>query len=265
MLRTYLPGRGVAKTEGRVKASTRVRKTVTRPSAKSPAARDKARPKGTQRPPAICIHTVADVQAAVKALRRKCAHMRKAHDLSGDPPLRRRSGGFEGLVRIVNGQQLSVASASAIFARVEAAIKPLTAEKLLSASDETLRSCGLSRPKIKTLRAISEAVVGGLALDGLADMDEEDAIALLTAVSGIGPWTADIYLMFCVGRADVFAPGDLALQIAAQMLMGLDTRPTARELAVIAHENWRPFRSVAARLLWAYYAVAKKQGIAVPV
>ena len=210
------------------------------------------------------IDTDADVKAGVAALRRKCAFMKAAHDLAGHPPLRRRNGGFEGLVRIINGQQLSVASAAAIYARVEATIKPLTAKKLLAASDETLRGCGLSRPKIKTLRAISSAIAGGLDLDSLADIPEADAIAQLTAVSGIGPWTADIYLMFCIGRADVFAPGDLALQIAAQMVMGLDARPSAREMADIA-ERWRPWRAVAARLLWTYYAEAKKRGLAVPV
>ena len=210
------------------------------------------------------IHTDDDVAAGIKALRRKCAFMRRAHDLAGQPPLRRRIGGFEGLVRIVNGQQLSVASASAIFARIEATLKPLTAKNLLAQKDETLRGCGLSRPKIKTLRAISEAVVAGLDLDAVATLPEDEAIERLTAVSGIGPWTADIYLMFCAGRADVFASGDLALQIAAQQLMELEARPTAKELAAIA-ARWQPWRAVAARLLWAYYAEAKKRGNAVPV
>jgi DNA-3-methyladenine glycosylase II len=210
------------------------------------------------------ITTDADLRDGVKALRRKCAHMRTAHDLAGHPPLRRRPGGFDGIVRIINGQQLSVASAAAIYGRVAATIQPLTAKRLLAASDETLRGCGLSRPKIKTLRAVASAVVAGLDLDGLATLPEAEAIAQLTAVSGIGPWTADIYLMFCVGRRDVFASGDLALQIAAQMVMGLEARPTAREMAEIA-ERWSPWRTVAAGLLWAYYAEAKKKGLAVPV
>lgn len=214
---------------------------------------------------AICLHSDADIETAINALRKACPFMCKAHDLAGHPPLRRRASGFEGLVRIVNGQQLSVASASAIFARLETALRPLSAEGLLAASDETLRGCGLSRPKIKTLRAVSAAVVGGLRLDELATMPEEQAIAQLTAVSGIGPWTADIYLMFCVGRADVFAPGDLALQIAAHMLMDLDARPNARDLAAIAAERWRPWRAVAALLLWSYYAEMKKRGTALPV
>jgi DNA-3-methyladenine glycosylase II len=212
----------------------------------------------------LCVVTDDDVIAGITALRRTCAHMRAAHDLAGHPPLRRRDGGFEGLVRIVNGQQLSVASAAAIHARVVTTLHPVTAANLLAASDETLRACGLSRPKIKTLRAVAGAVVAGLDLAALDALPEAEAMARLTSISGIGPWTAEIYLMFCVGHADIFASGDLALQVAAQMLMGLPSRPTAREMAQIA-ERWRPHRAIAARMLWAYYAAAKKQGIAVPV
>ncbi len=210
------------------------------------------------------IATDAHVTVGITALRGTCAYIRKAHDLTGQPPLRRRAGGFDGLVRIINGQQLSVASAAAIHTRLVATLQPLTATTVLAASDETLRGCGLSRPKVKTLRALAKAVDAGLDLDGLATLDETEAMAQLTAVSGIGPWTAEIYLMFCVGRADVFASGDLALQVAAQMLMGLEQRPTSREMAVIA-ERWRPHRAVAALMLWAYYAEAKKQGLAIPV
>lgn len=211
-----------------------------------------------------CIVTDSDVEAGVIALRRKCVYIQAAYDLAGDPPLRRRDGGFEGLVRIVNGQQLSVASATAIHARVVTTLYPFTPAKVLSAPDEVLRGCGLSRPKIKTLRAVAEAVAAGLDLEGLGEVPEAEAMARLTAISGIGPWTAEIYLMFCVGHADIFASGDLALQVAAQQLMGLQSKPTAREMAAIA-ERWRPHRAVAARMLWAYYAAAKKQGPALPV
>jgi DNA-3-methyladenine glycosylase II len=207
--------------------------------------------------------TETDIRVGLKALRRACPHMRKAHDRTGDPALRRRPGGFEGLVRIINGQQLSVASAAAIHARVTATLQPLTAKAIITASDETLRGCGLSRPKVKTVRALAAAVVGGLDLDRLGELLEADAHARLTAVSGIGPWTADVYLMFCVGSADVFAAGDLALQIAAQDVMGLAARPTSKEMAAIA-ERWRPWRAVAALVLWAYYAEMKKQGTALP-
>lgn len=205
-----------------------------------------------------------DVRAGIKALRRRCELIRQAHDASGHPPLRRRPGGFEGLVRIVNGQQLSVASANAIHARLVSALAPLSAAAVAAASDDSLRASGLSRPKIKTVRAIAAAVEAGLDLDHLAELPQSEAIARLTAVPGIGPWTAEIYLMFCVGHADVFASGDLALQLAAQWLMRLEKRPGPRELAAIA-ERWKPHRAVAARVLWAYYAVMKNHGPAVPI
>lgn len=224
----------------------------------------KSRVKQRLSPQLSRIETDADVAAGIRALRRRCGIMRAAHDAAGHPPLRRRSGGFDGLVRIVNGQQLSVASANAIHARLEATLAPLTTEAILAASDDTLRACGLSRPKIKTVRAVAAAVEAGLDLDHLAELPEAEAIARLTSISGIGPWTAEIYLMFCVGHADVFASGDLALQLAAQWLMRLEKRPGAREMAEIA-ERWKPHRAVAARLLWAYYAVSRKQGLAVPV
>jgi DNA-3-methyladenine glycosylase II len=204
-----------------------------------------------------------DIQTGLKALRRTCPHLRKAHERTGDPALRRRPGGFEGLVRIINGQQLSVASAAAIHARVTATLQPLTASAILAASDDTLRGCGLSRPKVKTVRALAAAVQAGLDLDAFGTLAVSDAHARLTAVSGIGPWTADVYLMFCVGHADVFAPGDLALQIAAQHVMELETRPTTKEMAAIA-ERWQPWRAVAALVLWAYYAEMKKSGTALP-
>jgi DNA-3-methyladenine glycosylase II len=215
-------------------------------------------------PPTITLlQTKTDIRVGLKALRRQCPAIRKAHDRTGDPALRRRPGGFEGLVRIINGQQLSVASAAAIHARMTATLQPLTADAILQASDETLRGCGLSRPKVKTVRALAAAVHAGLDLDALGTQPVTDAHAQLTAVSGIGPWTADVYLMFCVGHADVFAPGDLALQIAAHDLMNLAARPTTKEMAVIA-ERWQPWRAVAALALWAYYAELKNSGTALP-
>ncbi len=181
---------------------------------------------------------------------------------SGAPPLRLQQGGFEGLARIIVSQQVSVASARAIWTRVEAIIVPLTPERFLAATDDELRQAGLSRPKQRTLRAISAAVVDkSLVLEGLSDASAEDIHAQMTAVKGIGPWTADIYLMFCLGHADAFAPGDLALQEAARIGLGLKKRPSHKEMAVIA-ENWKPWRGVAARLLWSYYAVVKtREGI----
>lgn len=204
------------------------------------------------------IHSEADLVEGVAALRAACQVMAKVHDLAGAPPLRRRQGGFEGLSRIIVGQQLSVASAAAIWGRTEKLVQPFTPQGLLALSDAELASAGLSGPKIRTLRAIAQACVAGLDFDALETARDAHVHDALTAVTGIGPWTADIYLMFCLGRADAWAPGDLALQIAVQQAFGLKDRPSKDELLEIA-ERWRPWRGVAARLLWAYYAVAKAQ------
>jgi DNA-3-methyladenine glycosylase II len=193
----------------------------------------------------------------IRALRRKCPHMRRIHDSAGDPPLRDYRRGFEGLARIVVGQQLSLASAQAIWGRMRLAVQPMTPEAFLAVSDDTLRAAGLSKGKVKTLRAVSEAVAAGLDLDRLALAPETEVHEELTALPGIGPWTADIYLLFCLGRADAFAAGDLALQIAARAAMGLEQRPSRDELFAIA-ERWRPWRGVAAHLLWAYYKIADR-------
>jgi len=210
------------------------------------------------------IATDDDVREGVRALRRKCAVMRHVHDTAGHPPLRRRPAGFEGLARVIVGQQLSVASAAAIWARTAEACCPFEPRILLALEDKQLAAAGLSRPKIRTLRAIADACTNGLDLAGLDGASEEQVHAALTEVVGIGPWTADVYIMFCLGRADGWAPGDLALQVAAQRAMGLDERPNADTLKDIG-ERWRPWRGVAARLLWAYYAALKRNGRSVPV
>ena len=204
------------------------------------------------------IESLDDVAVGVRALRRSCPIMRRVHDVAGLPPLRRRPGGIAGLARIIVGQQLSTASAGAIWGRLEALLSPLTAEALLEETDEALKGCGLSAPKIRTLRAIARAIAHeGLDLDALPSLDDTAVHEALCAVKGIGPWTADIYIMFCLGRADAFAPGDLALQVAAGHAAGLEARPGADELLAMA-ERWRPWRGVAARLLWAYYPHMKR-------
>lgn len=193
-----------------------------------------------------------DIRAGVKALRAACPIMRRVHDVTGDPPLRRQPGGFEGLARIIVAQQLSTASAAAIWARVAATVEPMTAVAIAAESDHRLRSAGLSRPKVQTLRALAGAVCDGLDLDRLASLDDAAVHSALCAVKGIGPWTADVYILFSIGRSDGFAPGDLALQVAVQHAAGLEGRPTPDGLRELA-EAWRPWRGVAARLLWAYY------------
>jgi DNA-3-methyladenine glycosylase II len=196
-----------------------------------------------------------DVREGVRALRRKCPHLRRVHERAGVPTLRRHAPGFEGLARIVVGQQLSLASAQAIWGRMQSAVRPMTPRALLKLSDDELRAAGLSKGKVKTLRGVSQAIVSGLDLDRLALAPEDEVHAALTALPGIGPWSADIYLLFCLNRADAFAAGDLALQIAARAALDLETRPSHDELLDIA-ERWRPWRGVAAHMLWAYYKVA---------
>ena len=178
------------------------------------------------------------------------------------PGLRTRRPGFEGLAWIVVGQQLSVVSANAIWARVIAALPSPSPEAVAEASDETLRAAGLSAPKIRTLRAIAEAIrSGGLPITVLAGLPAGEAHGLLTQVKGVGPWTADIYLLFCLGHADAFPAGDLALQEAARIAYGLEARPSAKGLEALA-EAWRPWRGVAAKVLWAYYRIAKtREGV----
>jgi len=200
-----------------------------------------------------------DIRTAVTALRRACPTMRRLHDLVGDPPLRRQAAGFRGLAGIVVAQQLSAASAAAIWRRTVGVVKPFQPEVMAALSDAELRGAGLSRPKVRTLRAVSEAVINGtLDFKRLRHASDADLREALTAVSGIGPWTADIYVMFCLGRPDAFAPGDLALQLSAQSAFSLKSRPDASEIEALA-ERWRPWRSVAALLLWSYYAHDRKR------
>lgn len=203
--------------------------------------------------------TDADVARGVDALSRLCPHMAMIATTCGVPPLRWREPGFSGLVSMITAQQLSVASANAIRAKIDARFQPLTPHAILAASEADLRACGLSGPKIKTLRALSDAMVSGnLPLDTLSDMPVEEAHAAMCRVHGIGPWTAEVYLMFALGVEDIFAPADLALQEAAKLAMGLEARPTAKQIAEIAL-RWRPHRAVAARMLWAYYGHVKKR------
>ena len=181
----------------------------------------------------------------------------RALALTGPLPLRRQADGFAALLDAIVGQQVSVASANAIWARLEGA--GLTEQAAMAvATDEALRAVGLSRQKARYGRALAQA---GIDFDGLRLMPNDRVIATLVAVPGIGAWTAEIYAMFALGRADVFAAGDLALQEAARILFDLPERPGERAFRQMA-EAWSPWRAVAARTLWAYYRVAKtREGI----
>ncbi|SNY90830.1 DNA-3-methyladenine glycosylase II [Cohaesibacter sp. ES.047] len=167
--------------------------------------------------------------------------------------LRQRPAGLAGLIQIVLAQQVSVASAQAIWSRFEAAFPGCEVDALASADEEALRACSLSRPKIKTVMKLAGAIRAGFDLDGLADLPEDEAHKKLVGLHGIGPWTAEIYLLFCLGSADVFPAGDLALQVAVAHVLGLDQRPSEKQLANLASELWSPERGAAAHLFWAIY------------
>lgn len=212
----------------------------------------------------VIIATEADIAKGVRALSRACPHMRGIAKRVGQPPLRRYAPDLRGLARIVVGQQLSIASAEAIWRRTEALVSPFKARGLLKLSDAQLKAAGLSGAKIRTLRALAEAVEDGLDVAALAEAPDATVREQLTAVHGIGPWTADIFILFCLGRADAWAAGDLALQLATRDVLGLPERPTVAELE--AHgERWRPWRGIAARLLWADYGARKSMRAAEPV
>jgi DNA-3-methyladenine glycosylase II len=199
------------------------------------------------------------LRAAAGALAGQCEIMARILKRTGLPPPRNFPADFSGLAKIVVGQQLSAQSAAAIWARVEQALTPVVPQSIFTTQDADLKALGLSNGKIRTLKALSRAILeDGLDIAALNLADEETVVERLTAVHGIGPWTADIYLLFALERRDAFAPGDLALQLAVQHHFKLKRRPTAGELERIA-ERWRPSRAVAARLLWADYAFARRE------
>ncbi|MCV0428165.1 MAG: DNA-3-methyladenine glycosylase 2 family protein [Roseibium sp.] len=203
------------------------------------------------------IATDADIHLGMEALKSADPRLMRIADTAGPIPLRRRAADFEGLAQIITGQQVSVASAAAIFARLQTLVSPLTAENLSKFSDEDLAGAGLSRPKIRTLRAVTIACDEGLNLRQLATAPADEAHANLCAIKGIGRWTADIFLLFCAGHPDIFPSGDLALQIAVRDALYLDEKPAPNDLDLIA-SDWAPHRAVAARLFWAWYRVQKQ-------
>ncbi len=211
------------------------------------------------------IRTEKDLYAALAALAQAEPRFGALMAQAGRPPLRRRPDGFAGLAATVVSQQLSTASAGAIWGRLAAAIDPFEPAAILRARAARLARLGQSSPKNRALKEIARAVTrGDLALASLADIAADEAHAALIAVHGIGPWTADIYLFSCLGHADSWPAGDLALQEAARLAFGLAARPNAKQMAPLA-EPWRPFRAVAARVLWTYYRALKgREGAPAP-
>jgi DNA-3-methyladenine glycosylase II len=214
--------------------------------------------------PAMTEHldSQADLDDAIRALVRLDPRLQQVLDVAGTPSLRRREPGFTGLAHIVTGQQLSTASAGAIWGRLQVAFDPFDAEAVRRARADRLGRLGLSAAKIKTLKHIArELAAERLNLDVLANEDADAAHNTLTALPGIGPWTADVYLLFCLGHGDAWPAGDVAIQEAIKVGLGLAARPNAKQMMPIA-ECWRPLRGAAAHLWWTYYrAIKKREGV----
>src|ERR1700723_2364759 len=208
------------------------------------------------------LNTQADLEEAIHALVRQDPRLKPVFEIAGMPALRRREPGFAGLAHIVCGQQLSTASAAAIWARLSAAFDPFHHEAIRRARADRLGRLGLSAAKIKTLKNLAREIAAErLNLDVLANEDADAAHHTLVSLHGIGPWTADLYLLFCLGHGDAWPAGDLAVQEAVKMGLGLKTRPTPKEMAPLA-EPWRPLRGAAAHLWWTYYrALKNREGV----
>jgi DNA-3-methyladenine glycosylase II len=188
---------------------------------------------------------------AVQILCEQDADFASIYRQYGPPPLWDRVPGFKTLVHIILEQQVSLASAKAAFDRLNESIK-LTPHNLLTLSDAQMLAIGFSRQKTRYVRLLSQSILDGFDLDGLAKLDDLEVRVRLTAHTGIGNWTADIYLLMALGRPDIWPVGDLALQVAYQKIKGLTERPLGPTFEAIG-ELWKPWRSVAARMLWHYY------------
>ena len=196
---------------------------------------------------------------AIKALTKSCAVIKAAHARVGVPEWRTRQGDYAGLARIIAYQQLSTKAAATIWGRVEVLLGKITPKAVLAADIDALRACGLSRPKIAHIRSIAEAVQSGsLNLRRVAKASDEEAQAELVAVKGIGPWTADVYLMFCLGRWDVFPHADIGLSESYRMITGERKRHPPKKFLKTG-ERWRPYRGVAAHMLWAYINAVREE------
>ncbi|HEV7305633.1 DNA-3-methyladenine glycosylase [Ensifer sp.] len=210
------------------------------------------------------IRTHEDIEAGLSGLVMLDARLGHVVARAGPVPLRRTDPGYRGLASIIVSQMVSKASAAAIWRRIEERLGEVTASGVISLTDEDCRAIGLSRAKAETLRRVAEVVVGReIDLDAICNVEAMEAIRELTAIKGVGRWTAEVYLLFCAGHPDVFPSGDVALQNAIGHGLGLDLRPTAREIDSLA-ASWSPWRSIAARLFWAYYAQEMRRD-AVPV
>ena len=199
--------------------------------------------------------TTETLALAARHLARRDPHLASIYKLHGVPPMWGRRPGFSTLLRIILEQQVSLVSARAMFERLKANIHPFTAEGFTEAGEIQLRSLGVTRQKAHYCVQVAEAFTNGHLLR-IAGMSDEDAHAALVSIKGVGPWTANIYLLMALKRPDIWPDGDIALATAVTRLRKLDTRLSFRQLEQIA-ESWRPYRSVAARMLWQYYLAAR--------
>lgn len=193
------------------------------------------------------------LRPAMEALAEADPALGQAYAACGLPPARKADPGFAGLVNIVAAQQLSKHAANAIVERIRARLNPVTPGAFLDLGEAEAKALGLSRPKYRYLSGLAEEVESGaLDFDALARAEDAEVMARLTAIKGIGTWTAEIFLLFALERPDVFPAQDLALQVSAQRIHGLEARPDHKDLRELA-ERWRPYRSAAARFLWHAY------------
>jgi len=202
--------------------------------------------------------TPQDIAAAREALVAADPALARVHAQTPAFEWRLRVGGFEGLFRMIVEQQVSVASAASVWARLREGMGGITPELLLAHDLDQLRGMGLSRQKATYGQGIARAQIAGeIDLEHLASLDDEAAIAALTALKGVGLWTAEAYLLMCEGRLDVFPGGDVALQEAIRWADGAEVRPD-QKAAYARAEVWRPYRAVATHLLWAWYTGVKR-------
>ncbi|MFK0383457.1 DNA-3-methyladenine glycosylase family protein [Agrobacterium sp. NPDC090273] len=211
------------------------------------------------------IRGIDEISEGLDHLVRLDPHLQPVVEKAGSLELRLAEPGFAGLAHIVVSQMVSRASANAIWGRIVAGTGKVTAENYLAVSSELRAGFGLSGAKARTLEGLAEAVITGeIDLQAVSRIEAPDALAQLTALRGIGPWTAEVYLMFCGGHPDIFPVGDVALRAAVGHALVLENRPEAKWLMQRA-EVWTPWRSVAARLFWAYYAsVMRRDAIPLP-
>ncbi|HLR04508.1 MAG TPA: hypothetical protein VK117_01770 [Pyrinomonadaceae bacterium] len=200
--------------------------------------------------------TSETLAAAAKTLAARDQHLASIYQIHAAPPMWARRPGFPTLLRIILEQQVSLISARAMFARLKSNIDPFTPEAFIGSGEAFLRSLGVTRQKAHYCVQVAHAFTNGQ-LDRIVRMNDNDAHATLLSIKGVGPWTANIYLLMALRRPDIWPDGDVALATAVGKLRKVEPRPSFAKLAEIA-EAWRPFRSVAARMLWQYYLAERR-------